>query len=356
MKHETKLLLAVLCIFGGLGLALVTPRFAEADDIQFNFRVSERVTSGDDASLTIIPSASLESIKLELKRSDGRTFSFDAKNLSARADTTFKWKQNVGSFKYQAELSSWVRGVQDPSVIQFEFGIICREPPEVYIDKGKTAVDEGKIILSANRPVHRIQGMIYDDRGNLMGQHDVAHGRGFGTAGPVEFAWNQPGERSVKKVELQVYDSEGFWKNVSLLPFWVEIPHKTVVFETGKWEVRSSEVSKLDESLVRIREEMAKYGDELKIKLFVAGYTDTVGTPESNMTLSNNRSKAIAQWFRAAGLDIPIHYQGFGESVLAVSTGDSVDEERNRRALYILGNTAPPLSAQIPARNWKALN
>ena len=44
---------------------------------------------------------------------------------------------------------------------------------------------------------------------------------------------------------------------------------------------------------------------------------------------------------------------GFGEEVLKVQTGDNVDNEENRRALYLLSNSKPAASAQFPRTNWK---
>ena len=93
----------------------------------------------------------------------------------------------------------------------------------------------------------------------------------------------------------------------------------------------------------------------LSMQLDIAGYTDTVGGAGDNMTLSTSRARAIAAWFPKAGLELPILYQGFGESVLAVQTPDNTPEARNRRAVYILGSAPPPTSEQRPRRNWKRL-
>ena len=56
----------------------------------------------------------------------------------------------------------------------------------------------------------------------------------------------------------------------------------------------------------------------------------------------NQRAKAIADWLRGHGYDAPIYYYGFGESLLAVKTGDGVDESANRRVLYIVTSDVPP--------------
>jgi len=74
----------------------------------------------------------------------------------------------------------------------------------------------------------------------------------------------------------------------------------------------------------------------------VLGHTDTVGSPEDNMVLSRNRAASIARYFKdKGGITLPILACGFGETRLAIETGDNVDEARNRRAQYILAAAEP---------------
>ncbi len=77
-----------------------------------------------------------------------------------------------------------------------------------------------------------------------------------------------------------------------------------------------------------------------------------MGSSSHNIALSRKRAKAIAQWFKKHGLPIPVLWEGFGESVPAVKTGDEVDEPRNRRVDYILSVEAPALKAGS-APVWK---
>ena len=48
----------------------------------------------------------------------------------------------------------------------------------------------------------------------------------------------------------------------------------------------------------------------------------------------------------------PIYYHGFGESILAIKTGDGVDEASNRRVLYIVTSDRP---SDLPSVSWKSL-
>ena len=128
-----------------------------------------------------------------------------------------------------------------------------------------------------------------------------------------------------------------------------------VNFDTGKWDVRPGEQGKLDKSLQLISDAVGKYGHLAEIKLFIAGHTDSVGTPDSNRTLSDNRARAIGQYFRKRGLRIPVLYEGFGEFALKKATGDEMDEPQNRRAEYILSIETPKIENARVEASWSKL-
>jgi hypothetical protein len=51
---------------------------------------------------------------------------------------------------------------------------------------------------------------------------------------------------------------------------------------------------------------------------------------------------------------IPISYEGFGETSLAVKTADNIDEIKNRRADYVLSDGPPTLSNTFRP-SWKRI-
>ncbi len=68
--------------------------------------------------------------------------------------------------------------------------------------------------------------------------------------------------------------------------------------------------------------------------IVVDGYTDTVGTPEHNLDLSRARAESVADVLVHEGIPSgQIATHGFGETHLAVPTGDQVEERRNRRVV-----------------------
>ncbi|MGO9819012.1 MAG: OmpA family protein [Acidocella sp.] len=71
--------------------------------------------------------------------------------------------------------------------------------------------------------------------------------------------------------------------------------------------------------------------------LDVSGYTDTSGTPQYNMGLSERRAKAVAAQLVTDGVpasEIEIH--AYGETHLLVPTGPNVREPQNRRVEIVM--------------------
>jgi outer membrane protein OmpA-like peptidoglycan-associated protein len=64
----------------------------------------------------------------------------------------------------------------------------------------------------------------------------------------------------------------------------------------------------------------------------VSGYTDTSGTPDKNMAVSDKHAHAIAGALAHEGVQAGrITAQGYGETRLRIATGDNKSEPRNRR-------------------------
>ena len=177
-----------------------------------------------------------------------------------------------------------------------------------------------------------------------------------GTNGQTEalLQWG-PTTGEVINIQVTAWDAQNFPGQVTLSPWSYAIPHEDVVFETGSAVVRASEEPKLSKAYGELQSVLAKYGEVVVVKLYVGGYTDTVGPAEANQTLSEQRAFAIARWFKAAGFSGSIFYQGFGEAGLAIQTADNIEESQNRRAIYLLSADTPAKSSQIPLKRWVPL-
>jgi len=69
-----------------------------------------------------------------------------------------------------------------------------------------------------------------------------------------------------------------------------------------------------------------------KTLIDVNGYTDTTGSADANLKLSQRRAEAVAEVLVDDGVAFErISPKGFGEADLKIPTGDHVNEPRNRR-------------------------
>jgi outer membrane protein OmpA-like peptidoglycan-associated protein len=185
--------------------------------------------------------------------------------------------------------------------------------------------------------------------GATLGTGDVAGG-----AQPaVTVEWT--GKEEPLKLAITGWDEHDLPASLELSPWSYDIPHEDVVFASDQSVIADTEVPKLETAWTELQRVLARYGSIVQVKLFVAGYTDTVGDGAHNQALSDARAKSIAGWFRTRGFKGQISYQGFGETALAVATPDQTDELRNRRAKYVLAAEEPARSGDIPRSAWKPL-
>ena len=192
---------------------------------------------------------------------------------------------------------------------------------------------------------------------------DIGHGSASYTAAPADgwltITWTQPDHLQAMILRLRVVAADGAATNVELIPWSVAVAHEDVNFATDSAVIEPSETKKLDAAVTKIEEKIKRSEKFLKMRLYIAGHTDTVGPSAKNRKLSLDRALAIGQYFKNKGIAVPIVVAGFGEDVLKVNTPDNTDERANRRADYVLGPVggAPPFKGPyLKARaEWRPL-
>src|SRR5262249_28123338 len=171
--------------------------------------------------------------------------------------------------------------------------------------------------------------------------------------------WKQPADTRVMILKLRVEAADGVATNLELIPWSVVVEHEDVNFATDQSTIEPGERDKLDASLDKIAAIIKRSEKLMKLKLYIAGHTDTVGSDAKNRKLSLHRARAIGASFRSKKLAIPIAFAGFGEQVLKVQTPQDTDERANRRADYVLGpaDGAPPFRGPYlkAHADWKLL-
>jgi outer membrane protein OmpA-like peptidoglycan-associated protein len=215
---------------------------------------------------------------------------------------------------------------------------------QISIDRAKVDLAGHKLECTLNHPAAKVRIKVMAASGAVLAEVEKEFG-GAAAGTALAMSWTPSSEEDVGKIEVWGHDTDGFYVGMLITPWSANIPHEEITFETDSDVIRASETPKLEASLAKINEVIAKNKDLGKITLFVEGHTDTVGSTEHNLQLSRRRARAIAGWLRGHGLKNPVAYEGLGKAGLAVSTADQVDEPRNRRVKYILALDPPPLPA-----------
>lgn len=228
---------------------------------------------------------------------------------------------------------------------------------KVMVDKSRVDLKAHRLEVKMSRPAGKVKITVYDESNAVLADEEQDFsGRAGGT--PLIVTWNPSSDAPVGKIELRAYDAQGNWVGVEIAPWFVNIPHDDVNFNTDSAEIDGPEVPKVEAAFAKIEEALAKDNASGRmhagITLYIAGHTDTVGSPTHNFKLSQDRARSIAAWFRKRGVKIPISYEGFGETSLAVKTADNVDEVKNRRADYVLSDGPPTLSNTFKP-SWKRI-
>jgi outer membrane protein OmpA-like peptidoglycan-associated protein len=229
----------------------------------------------------------------------------------------------------------------------------ARVPLDVVIDKSKVDLTDHHLELRASRDLARVTIKVVGDSGAILtdDERDLAPQ----PAGkPLIIGWSPSSDEPVARIEVFAYDVDGYYKGIAITPWTVFVPHEEVNFPFDSAKIEDSERPKLEASFAKVTEALASH-PQLRVGLFVAGHTDTVGDAGYNLRLSRLRAQAIARWFRQRGLKIPIAFEGFGESALLVKTADEVDEPRNRRADYILSVEEPVLKTSGFHPSWNRI-
>ena len=280
-----------------------------------------------------------------------RTWAF--KSVVAGREHLLQWRQPAGLMGYSVTVEM-VRAGGEHEIEETWIEVAATRPLTASIPGESVDMASRSFDLVTNHPPTHVDLEVLGDDQKLMGSSTfqaTAAVRGK----PLRVTWSEDRAANVFRVTARAHDEFGFWAEVEIIPWSLTIDHENVNFETGSDVISEVEKPKLDAPWKQIRDAVETYGQWVRCSLYVGGYTDTVGDAKSNKALSERRALALARHFAARGATFPIYYRGYGESVQAVSTPDSTDEVRNRRALYVVTAGSPPRGGDTPPGAWKKL-
>jgi len=337
-----------------LALVLVTLSFSSAfagpGDLGLEFKTT--VQGKNQPALIVNNTRGLKKLDITLTDERGKKQTLRSGPMGAGSRKTLSFKQGEGTSSYKANLAV-VWGDGEAETFQLDFQATRVGPLKLDITPEDVDLDGKTIKARATNPATAIELVITGESGDIIWSGKETFDPPAAVGENLEIAWESAPEK-ILTMQLKVYDVAGFWVGLKITPFSIDIPHETLVFDSGSATVRADQSHKLEATWGLIQDALAKHGTLLKLKLFIAGYTDTVGDKAGNRALSNSRAASIAAWFRKRGLRIPIFYTGYGEEIPAVKTPDETEEQANRRAKYVLSSHTPS-GPELPSSDWKPL-
>ncbi|RYY68160.1 MAG: OmpA family protein, partial [Chitinophagaceae bacterium] len=108
---------------------------------------------------------------------------------------------------------------------------------------------------------------------------------------------------------------------------------KNIFFDSKKWELKEASKTELDQVV-------ALMTDNPQLKIMINGHTDNVGSAADNLTLSNNRSKAVIAYLQQNGIAINrLSSKGYGAAKPIADNSTENGKALNRRTeLNIVSN------------------
>ena len=339
-------------VLGALLFALLLPGPAAAQGSLLSYKLKPAVEQGKGYPQVFLECHSaFRKVDLICDRA-GTEMTMAAGATAAGKTLTFDLKQPVGEYRYKCEARGWYgTGDEDYFDLYMNFDAFLGGALSIDIPRDEIETASQFLVAKADRVVTRATVKVIGPDGPAW-------------EGDVEIDENAPGDElmitwegppEVLRLDVTVHDRWGFYAYEEIYPWSLEIPHDDVHFDTGSHDITATEKAKVDAAWADVADIVTRYGKFVEVRLFIGGYTDTVGDRASNQGLSERRARSIAQVFRALGFKGKIYYQGFGEDALKVATEDSTDEVMNRRAVYLLASRQPPAGPSFPRGAWKAL-
>jgi MYXO-CTERM domain-containing protein len=325
----------------------------------FNWSFGSQTDTSGTAMVEISSDEAVSDVKVTIKNADGDEVVSKTVNLKAGKPVKITWKQKDKQVTYTIDVEA------GEAFTNGEFQVIKpvaggSQGAFTLLSDRADIVDRQKIRYKTPFTLSSRELQVYNTDGELVAEELIAD-EVIEAGQEFEMTWRTTDDVFIVKVTGS--DDTGYSYTDTRVPWSIDIPHTDVNFDSGKWNIKPEEEWKVVEAFAVIVHELdgldranKVVNGDLAAQLYIVGYTDTVGNPSDNQKLSENRAREIAKYFADKGTWCEIYYAGMGERGLAVQTEDSVDEIRNRRALYILTMQKPAGGGHIPgAGAWKQL-
>jgi outer membrane protein OmpA-like peptidoglycan-associated protein len=332
------------------GLAMLVASTAWAQEA--SVEALREAAGADPLGVAVTAGAKLAQVKLKLICDDGRTVERSESPVPAGRRILFRLdRSEPGTVRCTGTLSI-LDATGGGGDMPLDLTFVRRAALTLEVPRERVDLEGRSLWVRPSQPLTGLELSVLDpDAVEMVLAEPTVSSQGGGW---VRVRWEQ---RDGEVVLLRVTGRAGAaaWTQ-ELSPWHVEIPHDEVVFDSGRHAIRSDQASKLSATYELIAAAVRRYGKLVEPNLYIVGYTDTVGSAEANKALSLRRATSIARAFLARGFRGSVYVWGLGEEVLAVTTPDEIDEEANRRAIYILAAEVPPPSPAVPYAEWRQVD
>lgn len=300
------------------------------------------VPLGQKPQVRITAAQAVRDVRIELDRDDGKHVVVKQGPLARNQAVTLSIGDGAaGKASWKGTISAQAAGDDHRWSDPLQLDTFVRPPLHVGYDAEHLDLDKHELRFTMSRVAGHAAITAIGEDGSELGKGSAT----YASEKPsrwLAITWTQPQRSRVLMLKLHAESADGGASDVELVPWSVSIDHEDVNFATDSAEIATSEDGKLATSVTKIQDIVGRSDKFVKLKLYVAGHTDTVGPAAKNQKLSLARAHAIAAYFRKQGIVLPIVVAGFGESVLKVPTKDETDERANRRADYVIGPVGAP--------------
>lgn len=105
---------------------------------------------------------------------------------------------------------------------------------------------------------------------------------------------------------------------------------KNIFFDSNKFELKETSKAELQKVIEFLT-------DNPKVKIQISGHTDDIGNDQSNLILSQNRSKAVFDYLVQHKIEPPrLQFKGYGETVPVADNKTTEGRANNRRTEFLI--------------------
>lgn len=332
-------------LVGLLLLGIAAPNVL-ADDLDYGYTPAPG--PGENPAILITPNRPVASLFISIEAGT-KKIETTKKNLAEGVQIRVEWPRDTKVTHADVFLRA---NYSDGSVTENTIPIDYTFKGQLSVDLSHASADISAktLTVSVSAAVTEADIVAYGAHKAELDRSTIRLSAGPGTIS-VPFV-GDPAEVVILDVTLK---TDTAYAGFTYSPWFLDIPHEDVLFASDSADITADQTYKLQATLAQLNDVVDKYGEMVPVKLYIAGCTDTVGDSGHNGELSGRRADSIARWLRAAGFSYPIYTYGFGESLLAIPTGDGEDNAANRRALYMVGANPPPAGSGVPAVGWRAV-